>query len=124
MKLDEATVARLATFVPERDLRAIRVVTGWPGCWLPRLLGMSAITFAPLVCFRRGSYNPDTARSLALVAHEAHHLTQSRDIGRALFYLHYLRGQFQCGFRHCTHPMEIPAIEIQRAVFRALSNPD
>lgn len=124
MKLGEATVATLAAFVPERDLRAMRVVTGRPGCWLPRLLGMSAITFAPLVCFRRGMYNSGTARGLALIAHETHHITQNRDMGRVMFYLRYLRGQLQCRFKHGAHPMEIPAIEIQRTVFRALTNPD
>ena len=124
MKLDQATVAALAPFVPEQDLRAVRVVTGRPGRWLPRLLGMSAITFAPFVCFRAGGYNPRTPRGLALIAHEAHHLTQSRETGRVVFYSRYLRGQFQCRFKHAAHPMEIPAIEIQRAVFRTLTSPE
>lgn len=123
MRLDEATVAALAPFVPERDLRAMRLVTGRPGRWLPRLLRMSAITFAPFVCFRAGAYNPHNVRGLALIAHESHHIRQSRELGRIVFYLRYARGQFQCRFKHSAHPMEMPAIEIQRAVSHTLSSP-
>ena len=119
MRLDEATVARLAAFVPARDLRAMRVVTGRPGCWLPRMFRMSAITFAPYVCFRPGSYAPESGRGLALIAHEAHHIRQSREAGRVWFYFRYVGGQFRCGFKHGRHPMESPAIEIQRRVLAA-----
>ncbi|MBA4181919.1 MAG: hypothetical protein C0506_15115 [Anaerolinea sp.] len=124
MRLDGAAIAALTAFVPEQDLRAMRVVTGRPGRWLPRLLGMSAITLAPYVCFRAGRYQPGTARGLALIAHEAHHIRQGRETGRVFFYARYLRGQFQSGFKHARHPMEIPAIDVQRAVFAALSSAD
>jgi hypothetical protein len=123
MRLPEATVAKLAPFVPEQDLRAMRVVTGLPGRWLPSLLRMSAVTLAPLVCFASGKYDVETARGLALIAHEAVHITQGRELGRVAFYLKYLRGQLQSGFRHQNHPMEIPAIALQRAVFAALVVP-
>lgn len=120
MRLDEPTVATLREFVDEHDLRAARVVTGRPWRWLPRLLGMSAITFAPVVIFRAGRYQPATARGLALIAHECMHIGQVRELGRVRFYWRYLVGQLRCGFRHDRHPMEIPCIERQREIRRAL----
>ena len=120
MKLDDATIARLSEFVPEADLRAARVVTTRPWRWLPRLIGMSAITFAPFVIFRSGRYRNDTPRGLALIAHETMHIGQVRELGRIRFYWRYLVGQLRCGFRHDRHPMEVPCIERQREVRRVL----
>lgn len=121
MRLSADTVAALAPFVPEQDLRAMRVVTGRPWRWLPSMLRMSAITFAPLVCFGPGKFDPGTPRGLALIAHEAYHIRQSRELGPLAFYPRYLQGQFQSGFRHGRHPMELPAIACQRAVFASLN---
>ena len=120
MRLDDATIARLSEFVPERDLRNARIVTRRPWCWLPALLGMGAITFAPFVIFRSGRCRSDTPRGLALIAHETMHIAQVRELGRIRFYWRYLVGQLRCGFRHDRHPMEVPCIERQRAVRRAL----
>ena len=120
MRLDDTTIATLSEFVPERDLRNAHMVTGRPWCWLPALIGMGAITFAPVVIFRPGRYHPDTPRGLALIAHEILHMGQVRELGRIRFYWRYLLGQLRCGFRHDRHPMEVPCIERQRAVRRAL----
>lgn len=120
MRLDETTIARLREFVPERDLRAARVVTGRPWRWLPRLIGMGAITFAPFVVFRSGRYRTDTPRGVALIAHEVMHIGQVRELGRIRFYWRYLIGQLRCGFRYDRHPMEVPCIEQQRAIRRVL----
>ena len=116
MRLSPETVERLSPFVPERDLRRVRAVTSAPGSWLPALFGMSATTVAPFVCFRAGKFDPLTPRGLALIAHEAHHLRQVREMGWFGFYAGYFAGQFRCGFRHASHPLEVPAIEVQRLV--------
>ncbi|MEO6043318.1 MAG: DUF4157 domain-containing protein [Tepidiformaceae bacterium] len=120
MRLSPETVERLSPFVPEQDLRRVRAVTSAPGSWLPALFGMSATTVAPFVCFRGGKFDPCTPRGLALIAHEAHHLRQVREMGWLGFYTRYFSGQFRCGFRHASHALEVPAIEVQRLTREAL----
>ncbi len=119
MRLAEETVVRLKDFVPEEDLRRMRVVTAPPWCWLPVILKMSAITFAPFVIFRQGRLRIETPSGLALIAHEAVHIGQVREL-RWKFYPRYLWGQFQCRFQHDKHPMEIPGILVQREARRVL----
>ena len=116
MRLTPDTIDLLSDFVPVRDLRGMRALTGAPGRWLPAMFGMSATTIAPLVCFRAGSFDPTTPQGLALIAHEAHHLQQAREMGWLRFYVRYFIGQFRCRFQHSRHPMEMPAIELQRLV--------
>ncbi len=106
----------LAPFVPRQDLERLRVVTGTPGRWLPALLRTGATTFGHHVFFRSGRYRIDSSRGLALIAHEAAHVTQYRELGTPRFLLRYIRGQFQCRFNHDSHPMEIPMIALQRRV--------
>lgn len=116
MNLPEETIQALSEFVPEADLRRMRVVTSAPWRWLPPALGMSAITFAPFVFFRAGRFQTDTAHGMALIAHEAVHIGQVRELGSWRFYPKYFIGQFRSGFRHDRHPMELPGIEVQRRV--------
>lgn len=116
MRIPEKTVELLAEFVPERDLRRARIVTGLPWRLMPRALRMSAITFSPFVIFRGGRYRTDTSKGLALLAHEVIHLQQARERGAIRFYGSYLWGQFRCGFQHDKHHMEIPGIQKQREV--------
>lgn len=119
-RLDPALVDLLSEWVPRRDLLAVRMVRGGPLGLVPRIIGMSAVTFAPLVIFRPGAYRPGSASGLALVAHEAAHITQVRQLGRPRFYTRYLLGQLRHGFRHDRHPLEVPCIELQRTVRAAL----
>ncbi len=113
MRLDDKTVERLKDFVPEADLRNMRVVMSRPWCWMPNILNMSAITFSPFVIFRQGRYIVDTPRGLALIAHETVHIGQVRELGWR-FYPKYLWGNIRCRFQHDKHPMEIPGIEVQK----------
>lgn len=122
MRLTDETVATLKEFVPEEDLRRMRVVTWKPICWLPKLLGMSAITFAPFVIIKPGHYRTDIARGMALIAHEAVHIGQVRELGMLRFYPKYLIGQFKCGFKHDKHEMEIPGIQVQRNARKVLES--
>ena len=120
MRLSPATVELLAPFVARRDLEAMRAVTGAPGRWLPGLFGMSATTTWCFVFFRAGRFDETTAGGLALIAHEAFHITQAREMTLPLFLARYVLGQFRCGFRHDSHPLEVPAIVIQRQVRETL----
>ena len=113
-------VETLAPFVERASLDAMRVVSGWPGRWYPTALRTGATTLGHYVFFREGRYRFDTARGLALIAHEAGHITQVREMGLPRFLVRYARGQFQCAFHHDSHPMEVPMIELQRRVREAL----
>lgn len=100
----------------------MRVLVGAPANWLPGAFRMAATTLGPVVAFRRGAFNPQTPAGLALIAHEAYHITQAREMGQAWFFARYILGQFQCGFRHDRHPLESPAIMLQRQVYAALTS--
>lgn len=119
-RLSEAAVSTLSAFVPERDLRRMRVLTSAPWRWLPVPLRMAAITFGRFVVFRRGKFEETEPWGLALIAHEAYHVGQARELGALRFFASYLVGQFRCGFRHDQHAMEIPAIACQQTVRREL----
>lgn len=120
-RLDETTIALLAPFVADQDLRAMRVVRSLPWRWIPVVLGMGALTFDRWVLFRKGQYRPDLVQGLGLIAHEAFHVTQRRQMGLAWFLGRYALGQFQCGFRHDRHPLEKPAIALQQRVVAELA---
>lgn len=120
-RLPEAVVAALAPFIAEQDLRAMRILRGVPFRWLPRAMGMGAVTFDRWVIFRSDQYQPNTPWGLGLIAHEAFHITQRRRMGLGGFLLRYIGGQLTSGFRHDRHPLERPAIELQKQVVAALS---
>ena len=122
VRIDREIIATLSEFVPEEDLRRARIVTGLPWRLIPRLLRMSAITFAPFVVFAAGKYDTKSPRGLALLAHEAVHIGQVRESGSIRFYAAYMWGNIRCGFRHDSHHMEVPGIEKQREVRRVLNS--
>lgn len=117
---DSAIDRLLVHAVPEDELRAMRVVTAAPGRWLPPLFRASAMTFGRTVVFRAGRYDTETPRGLALIAHEAGHITQWNDLGWVRFLLEYARGQVTSGFSHERHPLERPLNERQRVVRASL----
>lgn len=105
----------------EREaLLRMRVVTGAPGRWLPPLLRANATTLGRYVLIRRGHYDPDSPRGLALLAHEAVHVRDYASLGVARFLLRYRRGLLAARFAHDRHPMEQEAIAVGRRVRRAL----
>lgn len=120
MRLSAATVERLCGFVPRRDLEAMHVVRAAPVRWLPAVLGMAATTFGHYVFFRAGHFDEQSPRGLALIAHEAVHIGQVREMGLLVFLVRYFASNVRCGFRHDHHPMELAAIDLQRRVRRAL----
>lgn len=119
-RLPEDVVQLLSGFVAREDLERLRPVTWRPAAWLPAILGASATTFGQFVFFRPGAYNTGTARGLALVAHEAAHVTQYRDLGLVRFLARYVRYRVATRSRGLRHPMEAPCIELQRRALAAL----
>lgn len=119
-RLNVATIERLSEFVPRQDLELMRVVRGAPFRWWPSVLGMAASTLGHFVCFRSGYFDELSPRGLALIAHEAVHIGQVREMGLPVFLGRYLVWNIRCRFKHDRHPMEIPAIELQRRVRREL----
>jgi hypothetical protein len=79
-------------------------------------LGASATTLGRWVFFKDGRYRPDTPGGLALIAHEAGHVRQWRELGALDFLLRYGRGLLTSRFRHDDHPMEAPLVEAQRRI--------
>jgi hypothetical protein len=120
-RLDEATIAALAPFVAEEDLRAMRVLRSLPWRWLPVALRMGALTFDHWVIFRKGQWRPDNPQGLGLIAHEALHITQRREMGLGWFLARYAFGQLTCRFQHDRHPLEKPAIALQQRVTAELT---
>jgi hypothetical protein len=118
--LPHDAMARLAPYVPREDLQAMRVVTGVPGRWIPWALRAGATTLGRYVFFREGRFRPDTARGLALIAHEAGHVRQWRQLGVVRFLLRYGRGLVASRFQHARHPMEAPLNEAQARILGLL----
>ncbi len=58
------------------DLTAVTIHTGPGPDRLARALGADAFTYGSSIYFRDGTYRPDTARGLRLLAHEAAHVVQ------------------------------------------------
>jgi hypothetical protein len=119
MKLPQTTIDTLAPYVDRRDLEAMRLTTSPALIWFPRLWGMSATTFWRFVAIRADRYDA-SPRCLALIAHEALHIAQAREMHYPVFLLRYAIGQFQCRFHHDAHPLEVPAIALQARVRAAL----
>ena len=95
MRLTDETITTLQEFVPEVDLRRMRVVTWKPLCWLPVILRMSAITFAPFVI--------NSELKCMMVAHE-HETEEDKETrirdGKYIVNVSAMEGQF---YRHKTH---------------------
>lgn len=102
----------------------MRIVTGAPARWLPPLFRASAMTFRRHVLFRSGRYDPGSTSGLALIGHEAGHITQWRDLGVLGFLVAYGRGLLSARFTHARHPLERPLNQRQRIVRAALDAED
>jgi hypothetical protein len=118
--LPEDAIETLSVFVSRQDLEQLQVMTGRPWEWLPWMLGAGGVTLGRRVFLRRGRYRIDTARGLALLAHEAMHVGQYREMGWGRFLWRYGRGLVQARFDHDSHPMEASFVVVQRRVHRSL----
>jgi hypothetical protein len=119
--LPDDAITKLLPYVDEDSLRSVRIRTGVPWTWLPRLLRTGAVTLGRDVSFRPGLYRVTDARGLALVAHECTHVRQYRELNAVRFLLRYLIGGFQTRFVHDRHPLELEPEAVQARVRRELS---
>ncbi|MCA9822687.1 MAG: DUF4157 domain-containing protein [Dehalococcoidia bacterium] len=118
--LDEMVIEQLSQFVERRYLARMRVIDDGPGRFLPVVLGTGAVTIGSRVFFRRGRYDPFSARGLALIAHESMHIQQYDELGVPRFFAKYVIGILQSGLRHDNHPMERTLVRRQKEIRRAL----
>jgi hypothetical protein len=119
--LPDDAITQLLPYVDEDSLRLVRIRTGPPWSWIPRLLRTGAVTLGRDVSFRPGLYRVTDARGLALVAHECTHVHQYRELNAARFLLRYLLGGVQTRFVHDRHPLELEPEAVQARVRRELS---
>ncbi|MFQ5381366.1 MAG: DUF4157 domain-containing protein [Dehalococcoidia bacterium] len=119
-RLPEDVMDLLSKYLPGEDLARMRVILERPLSLIPRLLGAGATTFGRYVVFASGTYSPETARGLGLIAHEAMHVGQFRETGTLRFFLRYARFRISTRSRGMRHPLEAPCIELQRRVVREL----
>jgi hypothetical protein len=112
----------LEPYLARATLDRVRVAAGPPWSWIPVLLRTGATTFGPYVLLRSGRYRTDNARGLALIAHEALHTQQYRELGLLRFLWQYLRQNLAVRFNHDRHPLEVPCIVLQGKVRKALQD--
>lgn len=120
--LPDEVVTRLAPFVDAGALRALRVKTGVPWSWVPGIFRAGATTLGHRVLFRDGAYRTADPRGLALIAHEAVHVRQYREMGWVRFLLRYGVGAVRVGFRHNAHALEQEPLRVQAQVRRELGS--
>lgn len=115
-RLPPQVIERLAVYVEPRSLVRMKVVTRAPGRWIPQLLSTGATTIGCRVFFRSGRYDPVSPKGLALIAHEAGHITQCDKLRVPRYLAQYCWQACRVRFEHARHPMEIPLNELQRRV--------
>ena len=115
-RLSEATVTKLRPFVDELSLRRARIRTTPPWTWVPALLGAGATTLGHSICLRPTLLSEETARGIALIAHECCHVRQYRQFGAVGFLVRYAIGAIRSRFIHDAHPLEREPEAIQASV--------
>jgi hypothetical protein len=125
MKIDDGSADRLRPWFPDLDMQSVTLVHGGPVCWFVRsVVRQGAMTIAPYVFYGKSSFEPASARSLALLAHELKHVEQYRARGRIGFLIKYFIDKARNGFKYNENlPLEKEAYELQREVEKKLTNP-
>jgi hypothetical protein len=118
----DADVARLLKpWFPDVDIEGVRVVTSGPVCWfVRRVLRQGAMTIAPFVFFGNDRYEPASASSMALLAHELKHIEQYATMGRLRFLFTYVRDRLKAGEYRRSLPLEVDPYALQTIVEPAL----
>jgi hypothetical protein len=118
MRIAPSTSAAISAWFPGLDLGEVRIITSGPVCWFVRsVLRQGAMTFAPYVFFGRDPWDPSSARSVALLAHEIKHIEQYGRLGHAGFLARYFRDLAANRFRYSeTLTLEAEAYALQAEV--------
>ena len=92
--------------------------------WFVRtVLRQGAMTIAPFVFFGKHRYDPDSPRSLALLAHELRHIQQYAELGRPRFLFTYMRDRIKAGMYSRNLPLEVEPYALQEEVQATLEAP-
>jgi hypothetical protein len=119
--MDADVAANLKPWFPNLDLARVRVVTGGPVCWfVRRVLNQGAMTIAPFIFFGKDLYDPTSASSMALLAHELKHIEQYGRAGRLRFVWTYVRDRLRAGEYRRDLPLEVEPYALQKIVEPAL----
>jgi hypothetical protein len=115
--VDADIARRLKPWFPTTDLARVRVVTGGPMCWfVRRVLRQGAMTLAPFVFFGKTRFDPASASSMALLAHELKHIEQYAAMGHAKFLFTYVHDRLRAGEYRRDLPLEIDPYALQAVV--------
>ena len=86
-------------------------------CWFVRsILKQGAMTIAPFVFFGRNHFDPASASSMALLAHELKHIEQYAAMGHARFLFTYVRDRLRAGEYRRDLPLEVDPCALQAVV--------
>jgi hypothetical protein len=119
--IDERAVTALRPWFPDLDFGRVRLVHEGPVSWFVRtVLRQGAMTIAPFVFFGKHRYDPSSARSLALLAHELRHVEQYAKMGRLRFLFTYVRDRIKAGRYSRDLPLEAGPYALQEEVMATL----
>jgi hypothetical protein len=122
--LDERAVESLNRWFPDLDLKRVRLIHSGPVSWFVRtVLRQGAMTIAPYVFFGKHRYDPASPRSLALLAHELHHIRQYKEMGHVRFLYTYMRDRLKAGEYRRDLPLEAGPYALQDEVRAVLESP-
>ena len=122
MKIDAETAKKLRPWFPNLDMQSVTLVNAWPtNVLLKHVLRQGAMTIAPFVFYGKGSFNPDSDTSVALLAHELRHIEQYRSMGYLAFFRRYFLDKTRNGFAYSRSlPLEKEAYDLQVDVLKGL----
>ena len=122
--MDERAVEALRPWFPNMDFGRVRLVHSGVVSWFVRtVLRQGAMTIAPFVFFGKHQYDPASARSLALLAHELRHIEQYAELGHARFIFRYMRDRLRAGEYRRDLPLEAGPYALQDEVRAVLDTP-
>lgn len=123
--MDERVVRALKPWFPDLDFEKVRLVHKGLMSWFVRnVLRQGAMTIAPFIFFGKHGYDPDSPRSIALLAHELRHIEQYREMGYVGFIYTYMRDRIRAGEYRRDLPLEAGPYALQDEVRTALAQVD
>jgi hypothetical protein len=115
--VDADIARRLKPWFPNTDIARVRVVTNGPVCWfVRRVLNQGGMTIAPYVFFGKDRFDPGSASSMALLAHELRHIEQYAVMGHMKFLFTYVRDRVRAGEYRRDLPLEVDPYALQGVV--------
>lgn len=119
--MDERVVQALRPWFPDLDFRRVHLVHSGLMSWFVRnVLRQGAMTISPFIFFGKHQYDPDSPRSLALLAHELLHIQQYKELGHLRFIYTYMRDRIRAGEYRRDLPLEAGPYDLQAQVRASL----